>query len=244
MRPLDAALLLVLFTFLPPLAGALLLRNAERSGRPPWRRVLRAFLWGAVVAVLVSAFLEAYVLRRVFGTGDPTVLVGPWSVSLLAVVVAPVVEEGSKALGLLAFRDENPAPENGYVYGGAVGLGFAATENLLYVGGAWLLSGQDVALALGVYRGVATVAVHASATAITGHGVWRFRFARSFGRRAFALVLLPFSVAAAVLVHATYNAIASQEDATGAIAAVVFAVLVFAFVRRRIARLDGRRTGA
>lgn len=199
--------------------------------------MLKAFVFGAIVAVIVSGFAEDFVLRREFGGSDPIILIGALSIDVLAVIVAPFVEETSKALGLLFFRDRDPEPENGYVYGGAVGLGFAATENLLYVGSAFLFSGQDVALGLGIYRGIATVALHASATAITGYGVWRFRFSRGW-RKGIGFVLLPVSLAAAILIHATYNFIASAE--AGALVAVLFAIVVFAYVRRRIRVLDRR----
>jgi RsiW-degrading membrane proteinase PrsW (M82 family) len=234
MTPLEAAALLVLFTFLPPLFFAYRLRNAERRGtREPWGRVLKAFFYGAFVAVVVAGFLEYYILRRYFG-GAPVLAWGAVLVPVLDVIVAPVVEESSKILGLLFFRDASPEPENGYVYGGAVGLGFAATENLLYVVVAYQTAGQDVALALGVYRGVATVALHAAATAITGYGLWRLRFGP---RRAVGAILFPASLLAAILVHAGYNAIANVE--WGALVAIVFALVVFGYVRRRIRRLDG-----
>ena len=230
----ETLALLVLFTFLPPLFFAWRLRNAERRGREPWGRVLKAFLWGAVVAVVVASLGEQFLVQQ-FGGGEPVLLVGAVAVPLLAVVVAPIVEECSKALGLLFFRDASPEPENGYVYGGAVGLGFAATENLVYVGAAFFLGDPETALVLGAYRGVATVALHAAATAVTGYGVWRFRFGR---RRALGLVLLPLSLATAVAIHAAYNAIASVE--AGAFVAVLFAVLVFVLVRRRVRVLDRR----
>jgi RsiW-degrading membrane proteinase PrsW (M82 family) len=240
MDALEAGALLVLFTFLPPVFFAWRLRSAERSRREPWHRIFAAFAWGALVAVLIAGFGEEFVLHRYFQADEPLLVVGATSVSLLAIVVAPIIEELSKALGLLVFQDADPEPENGYVYGGAVGLGFAATENLLYVGSALVLQGQDVAVALGVYRGVATVALHASATAISGYGVWRFRFARSGLRRAVGLALLPFSLATAILVHAAYNLVASGDSAAAALFALAFALLVFAYVRGRVRRLDRR----
>ncbi|MFA5861155.1 MAG: PrsW family intramembrane metalloprotease [Candidatus Thermoplasmatota archaeon] len=236
--PLEAALLLVLFTFSPPLLGVLWLRNAERSRPEPWSRVMAAFLYGAGIAVLVSGFAERYVISQELGGWNQVVIIGAAAFPVLPVIIAPFIEETSKALGLLFFRDDAPEPENGYVYGGAVGLGFAATENLLYVISAFLFSGPDVALVLGVYRGIATVALHASATAITGYGLWRFRFARGTWRKGLGLVLLPVSLATAILVHATYNYIASVE--AGTLVAVAFAIIVFAFVHQRIRVLDRR----
>ena len=242
MNAIEAAALLVLFTFLPPVFFAWRLRSAERFGREPWHRIFAAFAWGAFVAVVIAGFGEEWLLKRTFGADDPVVLVGVFEFSMLALVIAPIVEELSKALGLALFQDASPEPENGYVYGGAIGLGFAASENLLYVGFAFLTDSPDTALALGVYRGIATVALHAGATAISGYGVWRFRFARTHAARMRGLALLPISLSMAILVHATYNGIAGTVE--GALFALVFALLVFGYVRGRVRRLDARRTSA
>lgn len=236
MNAFEGAALLVLFTFLPPLFFAWRLRSAERHGREPWPRILAAFAWGAFAAILIAGFAEEYLLKRYFGADEPVVVLGLATVSILSVVIAPIVEELSKALGLAFFKDASPEPENGYIYGGAVGLGFAASENLLYVAFALFTAGSDAAILVGVYRGIATVALHAGATAISGYGVWRFRFATTAWRRATGAVLLPAALAVAILVHAAYNLIAQAE--VGALFALVFAVGVFAFVRARVRRMD------
>ncbi len=55
----DVALVgvLVLFAFLPPILFAVWIRNTERYGREPWWAIARAFLWGAVFAVIVALAL-------------------------------------------------------------------------------------------------------------------------------------------------------------------------------------------
>src|SRR5438552_17454131 len=101
--PLEAAVLLVLFTFLPPIFFAWRLRSAEITRREPWHRIFAAFAWGALVAVVIAGVGEEYTLKRYFGADEPVLVVGAASLSLLAVVIAPVVEELSKALGLVVF---------------------------------------------------------------------------------------------------------------------------------------------
>lgn len=228
MDGLALFLALILVSLIPPLLLAVRIRNAERSRREPWRAVLKAFLWGAIGAAAVSILLEEW-LAGALGV-DPT-LVG--EVSVLSVVVAPVVEECAKAVGLLGIRDADPEPEDGLVYGAAAGLGFAAVENLFYVGGAFLVGGQDLALVTALYRGVATVALHAAATAITGYGVWASRFHTVQGTWLGGLV-------AAILLHALYNAVAGVDTLWAMVAAVALALFALGRLLRRIRQLDAR----
>ncbi|HEX2022811.1 MAG TPA: PrsW family intramembrane metalloprotease [Candidatus Thermoplasmatota archaeon] len=230
--PASAFVVLLLAGFVPPLLFAMLLRNAERHRREPWRAVLNAFAWGGTIAVFLAVAAEL-LLSSWFTGYDPVFGLVPLSV----VVLAPLAEETAKSLGLFLIPDPDPEPEDGLVYGGAVGLGFAATENVLYVGVAYLIDGADVALATAVYRGFVTVALHGAASAIAGYGIWR---ARHFGRDGAALggVLL------AMLVHAAYNWIVSEGSGAAALAAGVAAVvLFFAGVRRRVKALDRRGQG-
>lgn len=219
MTPLEGAGLLLLVTFLPPLLFAVWLRNAERSRREPWGRVARAFLWGAVIAVLFSVLAEQFLAPGL-------------SMAVISIVVAPVVEETSKALGLFAIRDSRPAPVNGIVYGGAIGLGFAATENLLYVGGAYLTQGPEVAAWTAAFRGLATVSLHASTTAFVGYAVWRLRFGP---RRVVAFFLAPFAFGLAIVAHAAYNTLATLEQA---LLALGLGVLLFAWTLSRVRRAE------
>lgn len=221
---LAVAMGVVLLAFLPPLLFLARVRRAERSRPEPWRALLKAFGWGALGAAALSILLEGALV----GSADPTLL---GAIPLLAVVVAPIVEESMKALGLLAIRDVDPEPEDGLVYGAAVGLGFAATENLVYVGAALLVGGSSLALTTALYRAAATVALHASATAITGYGVWAARYHLVQGSWLIPLLL-------AIGLHAAYNAVAGLDPFWALLAAVVLALFTFSRILRRIRRLD------
>jgi RsiW-degrading membrane proteinase PrsW (M82 family) len=218
--------LLLAVSFIPPLLLAIRIRNAERARREPWRMVRRAFLWGALGAAVVAIFAEE-VLTQSFA-GEP-LLFGV--IPALTVVLAPAIEEVAKALGLLGIVDNDPEPEDGLVYGAVVGLGFAATENVFYIGGAFLLGGSDLAIVTALYRSVATVALHAAATALTGYGVWASRYHVVQGSWLGGLV-------AAVLLHGLYNAVASVDAAWATLAALVLAVVAFSRLLRRIRHLD------
>jgi RsiW-degrading membrane proteinase PrsW (M82 family) len=133
---------------------------------PPWMLAL-AFGWGATVAVLASYLIGSsavFVLAMVLGVENASFLSAP--------LVAPVVEESAKVLGLgLLYswkQDEFDGVVDGVVYAAMVGLGFAMTENILYYSKA-AVEGEPFALA-GVFllRGVLGPFGHPLYTAMAG----------------------------------------------------------------------------
>ena len=129
-------LILLVAAFVPPLLFLGVVRRTERFGQEPLGRVLRTFLWGAVFGVLVAVILSLiliYVFQSVeslnpqLTTNDPRI-----ELVVLALIVAPFTEEFAKGIGVFLARRAIDEPEDGIVYGAASGLGFAATENLLY----------------------------------------------------------------------------------------------------------------
>lgn len=247
--------LLLLFAFLPPVVFAIWFRNTERHHREPWTTVFRVFLWGAVVGVLVAVLLSLVldtVLRFVLAeTGEflrdvyvklAEVLQQELNVGLLllVVLVAPVAEELAKGLGVLRVRARIREMEDGIVYGASAGLGFAATENLLYGAAAFVADGLEASLVVIGVRSFSSVLLHASASAAFGYGVARGQLSPR-GRG-----LLPFYVLA-VFMHGTYNFFASfgevftglyGEMATliGFAAAVILALLAVGLARSAISR--------
>src|SRR5947208_7460320 len=73
---------------------------------------------------------------------DPDVV----SLVVGAAIVAPIVEEAAKGLGVRAGRPEIQKLLDGLVYGAAAGLGFSATENLFYGIARLLESGPTASL--------------------------------------------------------------------------------------------------
>ncbi len=153
-----------------------------------------AFVWGAVAAP-VACILVGPALGRLSG-GDPT------STMVLA---APVVEEIAKAVGvlLIAWRSgEFDNPTDGLVYGAAVGLGFAATENAAYcLAGA---GGTTGILPLVMRRIVASAGLHALASSVFGGVVGVAMLARGVGRRVGWVTL---GLAVATTLHVGWNAV-------------------------------------
>jgi RsiW-degrading membrane proteinase PrsW (M82 family) len=98
--------------------------------REPVPMVLGAFAWGAFAATGLS--LDAAGWNEVFAAAVGTDAAARWS----AAVVAPLIEEGLKASGLvllaLIARDEIDDLMDGFVYGAVCGLGFAVIEDVAY----------------------------------------------------------------------------------------------------------------
>lgn len=193
----------LLAAVLPALLYAALILAFDRYEPEPWRNLLGAFGWGALVATLFSIVFGALaddILKAVWGDdlgGQLTLFVG-----------LPLIEETFKGLALLAllflFRGEFDGILDGLVYGALIGLGFAMTENILYLGQAYLDGGLgglgQLFLAREVFGGLG----HALYTGTIGAAVgWaRLRYGRGWSR----LVVPLTGWALAVLQHSLWNA--------------------------------------
>jgi RsiW-degrading membrane proteinase PrsW (M82 family) len=194
------ALVILAVAFLPSLYYLVRARNWERYGREPYRRLMMCFGYGAVVAIIISIFFEWFILgnldnfERIYELGDESFLG--------AVLVAPVVEESVKAFGLVFVTVYLLREEDGMVYGIAIGLGFAATENMFYELSA-LSAGVEVYLITAVLRTVSSTILHATATGVSGLGV-----GKAVVRKQPLFYALPYLLVAIVM-HAAFNFIAS-----------------------------------
>lgn len=218
-----AVALLAAGSFLPALAFLAWVRAHERRDREPWRAVLGVFLYGATLGVLL-----ALVLSSLLGLSPDG-----GSRFLAVVVAAPLVEELTKGLGLGLARSHVDEPEDGIVYGMAVGVGFAATETLLY--GLVELGDADFASAvwLILVRNFTSLLLHASSSALLGFGYARMRL-RGGGWPQ----LLP-AYLAAVLLHALYNGLVVGQAWIGILAAFGMVIAVATWLRRHVRHLDG-----
>ncbi len=133
MLPLLVALLL---SFVPAFVYCTVLYWLDRHEKEPLWLIAGVFAWGALVATIGAI---------IFGTALETiiyVMTTSEEVSGVfgAVLIAPLVEESLKGLAVLLvflfLRRELDSVLDGIVYAGMAGLGFAATENVLYLLGA------------------------------------------------------------------------------------------------------------
>ncbi|MGZ8736222.1 MAG: PrsW family intramembrane metalloprotease [Nocardioides sp.] len=173
----------------------------DRYEPEPLRLLGAAFGWGALVATagaLILQSLDQYVL----GTPEN------WS----GAIVAPITEEAAKGLFILLLlwmrRHEIDGVLDGIVYAGMVGVGFAFTENILYLGGAYM-GGDDLgpggfgsAVGVFVVRGIFSPFAHPLFTAFIGVGVGYAVVSRS-GAARFLAPLAGYLLA--VTAHAIWN---------------------------------------
>jgi RsiW-degrading membrane proteinase PrsW (M82 family) len=188
----------------------------DRWEPEPPRLLFVAFLWGASVAALTALLVNSsatVLVDAVVGRGSGEVI-GP-------TLVAPVVEEavkGAFVVGLLMWRRrEFDGIVDGIVYAGLVAAGFAFTENILYIGRAFVeeaMVGQSGGvLAVLLLRGVLSPFAHPLFTAMIGIGAGIAATSRSPALRVLALLA---GYVLAVVLHALWNG-----------SAVLFGGLVF-----------------
>jgi RsiW-degrading membrane proteinase PrsW (M82 family) len=153
-----------------------------------------------------------------------------------AVVIAPVVEEFTKplALRLKSVRYNLDELEDGLIFGAVAGLGFSATENLLY-GYSFLSEGFVAFLILMAIRSFGGCLLHASATALTGYG-----YGKTVMKHSSIFGVLPY-FALAIFLHGFYNFFVSYElvgVVSGFFLAFLFVIMVITLVRKKIKTLD------
>ena len=198
----------------------------DRYEPEPVRLLLMAFGWGAFVATAIALVLQLL---------DQFVLETPSSWS--GAIVAPITEEAAKGLFIVLLvwsrRRVVDGVLDGIVYAGLVGVGFAFTENILYLGAAY--TGDDVsqgglgsATALFVVRGIFSPFAHPVFTVFIGLGIGIAVTSRKKGWRFLAPVL---GYVAAVLAHASWNASAFFGGGRGFVFTYLFAMVpVFLFL--------------
>jgi RsiW-degrading membrane proteinase PrsW (M82 family) len=224
--------MLIIFAFLPPIIYTVWIRNTEKYNRERWISIFFCFLWGATIAIIAAIILEL-ILNISLNTSitDPNILA-----LTMVIIIAPVVEEFTKplALRLKIVKRELDELEDGLIYGAVAGLGFSATENLLY-GLTFLEESILYFLILISIRSFGACLLHASATALTGYGYGKYIM-----RHTKLLRVLPYFILA-IFVHALYNSLLSF-DIYGAFAGLVIALslsfVMISIVRNKIKRLD------
>jgi RsiW-degrading membrane proteinase PrsW (M82 family) len=227
---LQFFILLAGLSILPSLLFAAWVRNHETHSREPWGAVLRAFLFGAIVGTTVALLLNTLFQTASYYYGLDAGLAGGF---LTAVVAAPFIEEATKGAGLGLQRKRILELEDGLVYGAAIGLGFAATENLFYGLSAWFDEGSGVAVQTVVIRALSSTILHAGASALLGFGYAKAVLRHDFG----AAQVIPYYLLA-VAIHAAYNLLVSLESWAGFILAIIMVWFILARTRRQIKTLD------
>ncbi len=243
MQLLDVVILL-LVAFVPSLIYLVWIRNTERFSREPWGRLVKVFAFGATISVLVAIVAELLLMslytsniERVYELFGKNPNLGTL---VLACVIAPLVEEFAKAMGVFRVGKRMTEIEDGIVYGAAAGLGFAATENLLYEFDALVTGGATAFLATAIVRIFSSALLHASASSVFGLGIARKALqGRGWGK---------YYLGAAAM-HSAFNLFASfgivmqsrlgdAAELIGFVAAFAIAITAIRLVRAKIRSLE------
>jgi len=169
--------------------------------------LLGAFLCGALVAAFLSSALNDLVFVWIAAWAG-----GERSRALTPITAGPLVEEVVKALVLWLLFYLQPrrlGVRGGMALGGALGIGFAMTENVQYFILA-TLSGGTTGLGQAVYtRALLGGLNHAVFTACAGAGIgWALESVGSTARRA---AVAGGALGLAIVQHVVWNAVASRS---------------------------------
>ncbi|WDZ85584.1 PrsW family intramembrane metalloprotease [Micromonospora cathayae] len=189
----------------------------DRYEPEPLKYLVFCFAWGAFVSTAASLTVNEFFAGRFAAWHLPE--------ALTAVLVAPFIEELTKALGpilLLIFRRrEWSGITDGLVYCGLSAIGFAMVENILYLGGYGYRTGvEEYGPATGAQQVLAIFIVrillfgfaHPLFTSMAGIGLGIS--ARTADRR--VRFLAPVAgLLVAMMLHGTWNLLPSLAAATG-----------------------------
>ncbi len=203
---MSLATALVLLAALTVSAAILLIVVAlvwwvDRYDREPLHLVVMVFLWGASAAPLFSVTVFGVIDRLLSGVEETT------TVALISLgLVTPMVEEFSKAVAVVlvvVFSSKFDNPTDGVVYGTAVGLGFAVSENVIYgiSAGFHLHSAAGILILVGG-RTLLSAGVHAVSSAtfggFLGHAVMS-------GKLPGRIMWSATGLLAAIVLHGSWN---------------------------------------
>lgn len=198
--------LLAVAAFLPFLIIMQVLATIDRWERESWATTAMIAIWGGGIAALFSALVNTLAQIGVEGaTGNASL-----AETFVIVVVAPIVEESFKGLGVVLLlwkrRHQLNSILDGVFYAAVAGATFAFTENIMY-----FLQGAESGGVAGFgvlffMRGVMSPFLHPMATSMIGLAAgWT---AVRMAQRSTGFLLIPLGWLAAVGIHAAWNATA------------------------------------
>jgi len=232
----------IFLAFIPAVFYSWLTYWMDRYEKEPLHILGGVFIWGAVIAAGGS-----FVLNTIFGiavfsfTADPVITdIATGSVS------APLVEEALKGFAVLIvfliFRKEFDSVLDGIVYAAITALGFAATENVLYMmqygfaedGWTGLWGIFFLRVILGAWN-------HATYTAFTGIGL---AIARN-NRKTIVRIAAPLAgFGLSILAHVLHNTLAVFAMGLGGLVLLllvdwagwlfIFGIMLWAISRERL----------
>ena len=218
---LDVLLILFL-SFVPMLIYTALLWWLDNYEKEPVGLLVVAFLWGAIPSIFLALIMQVILDIPIVAVSANQLMYN----LLGASIIAPLTEEGVKAASLLILllllRREIDSPIDGLIYGGVVGFGFAAVENIFYLGGAYTEGGIGDVWSLAFLRAGIFGLNHAMYTAFAGLGV-----ALSLELKQKWLKPLPIiiGISLAMFTHAMHNTLSTLIEHTSSLT-LILAILL------------------
>ncbi len=198
----------------------IILRRDREHPEPTWQLV-RGFLFG-ICSVLVS-FVFSYPFTQLFIDGYSNAL----SAIFYSFGAAAIPEELAKLIMLwLLLRNNKEFDEHldGVVYAVCVGLGFAATENVMY-----LFNAGDAWLGTAIARGLLSVPGHFFFAVLMGYYYSLVHFGFNTTRNRILVLAAP------VLAHGIYDALCMSSEVSDWMGGLLtLALLIFCNELRKL----------
>ena len=227
-KVLGPMILIIITALLPALLlGWWIYRKDSAHPEPP-KMLYKAFLYGvgsAFVSLLISTVMTIMGIM-VYDLGS---FGGAVSTALFA---AALPEEVAKLTMLWLLLRKNPHYDeylDGIVYAACIGLGFAGTENVLY-----LLQSDDW-VGTGIVRGLTAVPAHFAIACAMGY----FYSKRHFGDRSNLTMVCILAVP--VIIHWVYDALAFSEGIYPALSVlfnILFILLIWRVYKSTMRRIN------
>ncbi len=209
---MHAVLILsVLASVMPAMLYLLTVRWLGRLEREPLHVILLVMAWGAIGSTVVGLVTAGFI-EDVMALYDPGL--GAFGLTSFAFYV-PLAEELAKAVVLIALATTHRLSHttSGLVYGMAVGLGFAITENIVYGIHIFQSGGLEQWYVNTVVRTLFSATAHGVCSAMMGFALG-WSQTRVPGQRRIVLGAV-VGLSTAVLLHGMWNAAIFTGNATG-----------------------------
>ncbi|MFC0604992.1 PrsW family intramembrane metalloprotease [Winogradskyella pulchriflava] len=181
---------LILLAVAPVFTIILYIYFQDKYEKEPKGLLLLGFLFGAILSIIIVTVLYLFTGKLIPLTDEYSI----WQQFVQAFVVVALAEEFSKYVIVKYFAQPKKAfnePYDGIIYAVMVSMGFACTENIMYV----LQSGYETA----ILRAFTAVPAHATFGILMGYFMGKAKFSNN----RFALNMAGLFLA--VLFHGAYD---------------------------------------
>jgi len=181
---------LLLLAVAPVLTIIVYIYFQDKYEKEPSSLLILNFLFGAIISILIVTFLYLITGRLIPITDEFSI----WQQFVQAFFVVALAEEFSKYVIVKYFAQPKKAfnePYDGIIYAVMVSMGFACTENIMYV----LQGGYETA----ILRAFTAVPAHATFGILMGYYMGKAKFSNN------RLILNMTGLFLAVLFHGAYD---------------------------------------